>query len=141
VKLYKIDLILHHEAMINFRNSCLIVTVIHIIFYFAVPGQVEDLILVPYSHVMYVKWTKPTVNSHCVTQYVIDFMPILSGNNFSYTVSGEEVEFGIEYFEECEEYEVSVRATNERDESSGAVTGNTKADSNGNYQAYYLSCL
>ena len=69
-------------------------------------------------------------------------MHTLSGRNDSSIVSREEDSFVIENLEACIEYEVSVRAMNEKDESTDAVTVNTKTETDGNYQTYIiLFCL
>jgi hypothetical protein len=57
--------------MIYLKRYCAIVSVIHDIDYFAMPGQVGNLTLTPGSHNISVNWNKPTLNSDCITHYVI----------------------------------------------------------------------
>ena len=128
--------------MINLRKNYLIISVIYNFVYFAVPGQVEDLTLKTFSHNISVNWKKPFLNSYCVTHYVIYWVHTLSGRNDSSIVSREENSFVIADLEACAEYEVSVRAVNEKGESSDAVTGNTTTETDGNYQTHIvLFCL
>jgi len=115
--------------------NCTIMSVIYNIVYFAVPSQVEDLSLEPGSHSIIVNWNKPINNSHCVTQYVIYWEHALSGNNDTSFVSSDKNSYVIEHLDACAEYEVSVRAVNERNESTDAVNRNTTT---GNYHAHVI---
>jgi len=115
--------------------NCLIISAIYNIVYFAVPSQVEDLSLEPGSHNIAVNWNKPINNSYCVTQYVIYWLHTLSGSNDIIVVSSDENSYVIEDLDACAEYEVSVRAVNEANESTDAVTGKTRTDSVCNYHA------
>jgi hypothetical protein len=124
--------------VINLRKNYMIISVIYIIVYFAVPGQVEDLSLKPGSNNITVNWKKPILNSYCVTHYVIYWVHTLSGRNDSSIVSSEEDSFVIADLEACAEFEVSVRAVNEKNDSSDAVTGNTPTETDGNYQTHYF---
>ena len=128
--------------MINLRKNYLITSVIYNFVYFAVPGQVEDLSLKPGSNNITVNWKKPILNSYCVMQYVIYWVKVVNGSNDSSIVSREENSFVIADLEACAEYEVSVRAVNEKGESSDAVTGSTTTETDGNYQTHIvLFCL
>jgi len=118
--------------------DCLIISVIYNIVYFAVPSQVEDLSLEPGSHNIIVTWNKPINNSYCVTQYVIYWENALSGSNVTSVVSSDENFYVIEDLDACAEYEVSVRAVNEANESTDAVTGKTRTERAGNYQAQII---
>ena len=112
--------------------------IIYSIVYFAEPGQVENLTLTPSSHNISVNWTKPILNSHCVTQYVIYWEHALSGSNDSLIVSSEDNSFVIEELDACVDYNVSVRAENEKNESTDAVTGNTTTETAGNYHTQII---
>jgi len=112
--------------------------IIYNIVYFAVPGQVEDLSLEPGSHNITVNWNKPINNSHCVTQYVIYWEHALSGSNDTSFVSSDENSYVIEDLDACVEYEVSVRAMNDEDEKTDAVTGKTGTETVGNYHAQII---
>ena len=128
--------------MIYLKKYCAIILVIYNIVYFAEPGQVENLTLTPSSHNIIVNWMKPILNSHCVTQYVIYWEHALSGSNDSRIVSSEYDSFVIEELDACVDYNVSVRAKNEKDESTDAVTGNITTETVGNYHVQIiLLCL
>ena len=100
------------------------------------PGQVTHLALKPGSHNISVNWKKPTFKSYCVTQYVIYWVHVNS------TVLSEDDSFIVEDLDACVEYEVLVRAVNEKDQSSNAVTDNTTTETAGNYQIQIiLLCL
>jgi len=103
-----------------------------------VPNQVEDLSLEPGSHNITVNWNKPNNDSYCVTQYVIEWKHALSGIVNTKTVSSEENFDVIEDLDACVEYEVSVRAMNEANESTDAVTGKTTTEIAGNYHAQII---
>ena len=102
------------------------------------PGQVEELTLTPFSHNISVNWKKPTENSHCITHYVIYWVHNINGSNNSRTVGSEVDSFVIEDLDACVDYEVSVRAVNENNESADAVTNNTRTETVGNYQAQIM---
>jgi hypothetical protein len=128
--------------MIYLQTHCAVFSVIYKVVYFAVPSQVEDLFLKPGSHNIIVNWKKPILNGYCVTQYVIYWVHTVSGSNDSSIVSSEEDSFVIADLDACTEFEVSVRAVNEKGESSDAVTGNTPTETDGNYQTHIiLFCL
>jgi len=97
-----------------------------------VPGQVDDLNLTPYSHNISVNWKKPTSNSYCVTCYVIYWMHARSGSKDSSIVSND-ISLVIGDLDACIEYEVSVVAVNEKNESTDAVTSKTTTETVGNY--------
>jgi hypothetical protein len=100
-----------------------------------VPGEVEELTLTPYSHNISVKWNKPIVDSYCVRQYVLYWVHALSGSKNSSNVPSEKDSIVIEDLDACIEYEVSIEAVNENDESTGAVTRKTTTEIVGNYHA------
>jgi hypothetical protein len=131
--------------MIYLKKYYAILSVIYNIVYFAVPGEVEDLSLEPGSHNISVNWSKPTLNSYCVTQYVIYWSHTINGINDSSIVPSEEDFIHpvlIENLDACVEYEVSVRAENEENESKGAVTNNTTTETDGNcHEQIILLCL
>jgi hypothetical protein len=112
--------------------------IIYSIVYFAEPGQVENLTLTPSSHNISVNWAKPILNGYCVTHYVIYWEHTLSGSNNSSTVSSEDNSFVIEYLDACVDYNVSVTAKNEKNESTYAVTNNTTTETVGNYHAQII---
>ena len=118
--------------------NCVITSVIYNIVYFAVPGRVENLTLISSPRDINVTWMKPIIDSYFVTLYVIDWVHTLSGSNDSSIVSNEEDSFVIEDLDACVEYEVSVRAMNEEDESTDAVTGNTRTEIVGNYHTQII---
>ena len=124
--------------MIYLKKHCAIILVIYNIVYFAEPGQVGTLTLTPSSHNISVNWTKPILNSHCVTQYEIYWEHALSGSNNSHIVSSENDTFVIEELDACVDYNVSVRAENEKNESTDAVTGNTTTETVGNYHTQII---
>jgi len=113
--------------------KCVIISDIYNIVYFAVPNKVEDLSLEPGSHNITVNWNKPINDSDCVTQYVIEWKYTLSGIVNTKNDSSEENSYVIEDLDACVEYEVSVRAVNENNESSDAVTDKTTTQTVGNY--------
>jgi len=127
--------------MIYLKKYCAIVSVIYNIVHFAVPGEVEDLSLKPGSHNISVNWRKPTSNSYCVTQYVIYWSHPVNGSNVS-SIDPSEEDFNhslvIDNLDACVEYKVSVIAENEKNESTGAVTCNTKTETAGNYHAQII---
>jgi hypothetical protein len=86
------------------------------------PGQVGDLTLKPGSYNVSLNWKKTRSNRYCVMHYVIYWLHTLNGNNDSSTVSSEDNSFVTEDLDVCVEYEESVRAVNEKDNSTNAVT-------------------
>jgi len=103
-----------------------------------VPGHVEDLTLTPFSHNISVHWMRPIEDSYCVTLYVIYWVHGVSGSNGSDNVTSEEGSYVIGDLDACVEYEVSVRAMNEENNSSDAVTNNTATETVGNYLAWNI---
>ena len=124
--------------MICLKKYCAIISVIYDIVYFAVPGRVEDLSLIPGSHNISVNWKKPNLNSYCVMQYVIYWVHTLSGSKDSSIVSSEENSSVIADLDACVGYEVSVRAVNEKNDTSNAATCNTTTETAGNYHAQII---
>jgi hypothetical protein len=59
----------------------------------------------------------------------------LSGSNDRRTVPSEVYSFEIEGLDACVDYQVSVSAVNENNESTEAVTNNTTTETAGNYYA------
>jgi hypothetical protein len=96
-----------------------------------VPGPVEVLLLETCLHNIKVHWISPRLYSNCVTDYVIDWLQIQNGKKESSIVSWRADSFVIVDLEANEEYEVSVRAVNEKGYSSRAVTEKTKTETNG----------
>jgi hypothetical protein len=98
--------------------------------------------LTPSSHNIIVYWKKPNLNRYCVTQYVIYWTHALSESSNSSFVSSEEDSFVIKDVIACVEYNVSVIAENENDESTDAVTRNITTETVGNYHVQIiLLCL
>jgi hypothetical protein len=60
--------------------------------------------------------------------YIIYWWHTLNGNNDSSNVSSEDNSFVTEVLDTCVEYEVSIRAVNEKDKSTNAVTGKTTTE-------------
>ena len=102
------------------------------------PGKVEKLTLTPCSHNISVNWTKPILNSYCVTHYDVSWVHTSSESKDNMTVSSEEDSYVIEGLDACVKYEVSVRAMNEDDESTDAETGNTRTETDGNYHTQII---
>ena len=127
-----LDFLSHHDTVINLRMNCVTISVIYNIVYFAVPGQVQDLCLKPGSHNISVNWNKNVSNSYCVTDYVIYWTHGVNGSNDSSVHPSEQNSFVINDLDACVEYEVSVRAVNENNKSSDAVTDNTTTETAGN---------
>jgi hypothetical protein len=113
-------------------------SVIYNIVYFAVPGLVGNLSLEAGSHSIIVNWNKPIDDSYCVKEYIIYWEHTQSGNNYTKTVQSDENSCVIEDLIACVEYAVSVKAMNDKDEKTDAVTCNTKTDSVGNYYAQVI---
>jgi hypothetical protein len=101
-----------------------------------VSNEVRVLYLNPGSHNIRVNWKKPNENTYCVTQYAIIWVNLLNGNNESSIVTSEEDSFVIGNLADCVEYEVSVRAVNDKNESSVAVSGSTTTHTVGKYQIF-----
>ena len=133
-----LDLRSNNNTVNILRMNCVIISVIYNIVYFAVPGEVEDLSLEPGSHNISVNWKKPTLNRYCVTHYVIHWVHTKSGSKNSSIVSSEEDSFVIEDLDACVEYEVSIEAVNEENESSDAVTNKNTTETVGNYHAQII---
>ena len=129
---------MYADVTIYLKNYCAIIAITYDNVYFAVPGQVEDLTLTPYSHDVSVNWNKPILNSYCVTHYVIYWVHTLSGSKDSSIVSSGDNSFVIEDLVACVEYEVSVEAVNEEYESTVAVTRKTTTETVGNYPAQII---
>jgi len=66
-------------------------------------------------------------------QYVIYWVHTIIGSKNSSIVSSEEDSVVIEDLYACVEYEVSVEAVNEQNESTNAVTRKAKTEAVGNY--------
>lgn len=96
------------------------------------PGKIEELTLKPGSHNIRVNWKKPIGNSNCFTQYVIDWVKFPNASSNNIIVWKEENSFVIEQLDACSRFGVSVRATNDKGECSGAVSGNTSTETDGN---------
>jgi hypothetical protein len=100
--------------------------------YFAAPGKVEGLSLNPGSHNIIVNWEKPTLNSDCVTNYIIEWVNTMSGIGGSQLVSSDQFSYTIEDLDPCEENAVSVKAVNAKGGGADAVTGKTTTETAGN---------
>jgi len=124
--------------MIYLKKYCTIISVIYDIVYFTVPIKIQGLSLKAGSHHFSVKWKKPILNSYCVMQYVIYWVHALNGSSNSSIVLSEENSFVVENLDACVEYEVSVRAVNEENESMDVVTGATKTETAGNYHTQII---
>jgi hypothetical protein len=90
-----------------------------------VPGKVENLTWSSSLNDVSLMWKKPSTNSHCVKHYVISWKHNINGNSASKNSSSEEHFCVIEGLDACVEYEVSVIAVNEKDQSTVAVTNAT----------------
>ena len=102
------------------------------------PGHVEELTLTTFSHNISVNWKKPNSDSYCVTLYVIYWVHTIIGSKNCSIVSSEEDSVVIEDLDACVEYEVSVEAVNEENESSDAVTDKNTTETVGNYHAQII---
>lgn len=89
------------------------------------PGKVENLTWTSSLNNFNLTWKKPSNNSNCVKHYVISWKHNISGNSASKNSSIKEPFCVIVDLDACVEYEVSVRAVNEKDESTVAVTNAT----------------
>jgi hypothetical protein len=78
---------------------------------------------------------KPISDSYCVMQYVIYWVHVLNESSNSSIVMSEEDSYVIRDLVACVEYEVSVRAVNEENDSSDAVTNHTTTETAGNCHA------
>jgi hypothetical protein len=103
-----------------------------------VPGHIQELSFTPGLHSIIVNWKEPILNTYCVTKYIINWVEIENGNKDFTIVSWEKDSFVIEGLEACVDYEVSVRARNEKGEISDAVTGKTKTETNGIYESKFI---
>jgi hypothetical protein len=109
---------------------------------FAVPGEVEDLSLYVGSHNIILIWKKPSSNSDCVTNYMIEWVNTVSGIKDSGTVTSEEDIFIIEDLDACVEYAVSVTARNADNVGDNTVTQQVTTKTVGNYHTHIiLLCL
>lgn len=97
------------------------------------PGQVGDLTLKPGSYNVSLNWKKSSSNRYCLTHYVIYWVHTLNGYSDSSIVTSENNSFVIEDLITCVEYEVSVRAVNEKDNSTNAVTCKTTTETSVKY--------
>jgi hypothetical protein len=128
--------------MFHLKTNCTFTSVIYYIVYFAVPGQVEDLTLIPFSHKISVNWKTPSINSNCVAQYVIKWVHTVSESKNSSSVSRDRNSFVIEDLDACVVYNVSVSAVNKENESEVAERHTGKTQTAGNYHAQIISsCL
>jgi hypothetical protein len=98
---------------------------VYIILPFTVPGQVVDLTLLPSSHGVILGWKKPSSNGDCVTHYAISWRHSGNGNTNSSKTVKDEYSVVIGSLDACVEYEISVRAVNERNESTTTVVNMT----------------
>jgi hypothetical protein len=103
-----------------------------------VPGPVELIFFETCPHKIRVEWSTPSFNSYCITHYTIEWIHIISGKNNSSIQSLWVNNFVINDLESYEEYEVSVRAVNEKGESSNAVRRKTKTETKGKYQTHNI---
>jgi hypothetical protein len=109
----------------------MIIPVIYIVVYFAEPGAVEDLFLIPGSHSILVNWKKPTVHELCAMKYAIEWVKLPNININSSNVTMEENSFVIQNLDAGVEYEVVVKAVNVEGWYSGRVTDKTKTERDG----------
>jgi hypothetical protein len=65
----------------------------------------------------------------------------INGSANSTTVLSEDDSFAIEDLDACVDYEVSVSAVNEYNQSSSVVTDNTTTETAGNYLTQFISLL
>ena len=77
-------------------------------------------------------WKKPSLNTFCVSHYIIYWDHTENRSNDSSTVSNEDNFFVIEHLGACVEYEVSVRAVNEKNGGKVSVTYSTRTGTAGN---------
>jgi hypothetical protein len=103
-----------------------------------VPGHIEELSFTPGFHNIIVYWKKPILNTHCVTGYIIEWIDIQNGNDAETIVSWEKDSYVIEDLEACVDYEVSVRAMNQYNQITDAVTGKTKTETKGIYESQFI---
>ena len=101
------------------------------------PSEVDDLNLTPYSRNISVNWKKPASYSYCAMHYVIHWVHAQSGSKDSSIVSSD-ISFVIGDLDACVEYEVSVIAVNEKNESADAVTSKTTTETVGNYHTQII---
>jgi hypothetical protein len=111
------------------------------IVYFAVPGPVQELDLIPGSQSITVTWNKPSSNGDCVKNYIIEWVNTVSGNTETVSVAREEEFFILEKLDACADYNVSVTAVNANNEGEKTTTS-TKTKPSGNYHTHIiLLCL
>jgi hypothetical protein len=77
-------------------------------------------------------------NSFSVSHYVVEWLHKVKGANQSSIVPWWVHNYIIEDLESYEEYEVTVRAVNEKGESSDAVKRKTKTETKGKYLKHFL---
>jgi hypothetical protein len=77
---------------------------------------------------------KPKTNEYCVTQYVVQWAKYPNTNIKSSTVSKDDNSFVIEDLEAGVQYEVSVKAINEKGEFTYAANSNMETEYDGNYE-------
>jgi hypothetical protein len=87
----------------------------------------------------WIQWKKPSNNSYCVEQYVIEWVHTLSCTKNSTTVESGKNSLDIKGLDACVKYEVTVSAVNEKNESSDNLTSNTTTVTAGNYHAQIFS--
>jgi hypothetical protein len=103
-----------------------------------VPGGVEELSLYAGSVNIMVNWKKPTLNSDCVTKYIIEWVNTVSGIKGTVTVTSEEDIFIIEDLDACVEYAVSVTARNVINVGDNTVTKQVTTKTAGNYHTHII---
>jgi hypothetical protein len=88
------------------------------VLYFAVPGEVVDLTMLPRPHSIIVEWKKPSYNGECVTRYDISWRHTESEQNDINSTTKEVYSLVIESLDACVQYDILVSAVNEKDESN-----------------------
>jgi hypothetical protein len=107
-----------------------------------VPGQVEKLVLYAGTRNIMVTWKKPSSNSDCVTNYIIEWVNTVSGIKDTATVRSEEDTVIIEDLDACVQYAVSVTAVYVDNVGDNTVTQQVKTKTAGNYHTHIiLLCL
>jgi hypothetical protein len=111
------------------------------ILYFAGPGPVVGLSFIGGLHSIILNWKKPTLNSDCVTNYIIEWVNTVSGIKGTATVTSEDT-FIIEDLDACVEYAVSVTARNVENVGDNTVPLEVTTKTAGNYHTHIISlCL
>jgi hypothetical protein len=112
------------------------------IVYFAVPGPVIGLDLIPGSQSITVVWNKPSSNGDCVKNYIIEWVNTVSGNEQPSSATSEVGFFIIERLDACVDYEVSVKAVNADGVGDNTETRTTTTKTAGNCHTHIiLLCL